>query len=234
MRVTPIPALADNYAWLLVEGNDAVVVDPSEAAPVLDALGDLRLVGIWCTHHHLDHVGGIPGVLAARGPVEVVGRDPRRVSSITRSVREGDTIAFGDTRILEVPGHTLDALAFLTGSWIFSGDTLFAGGCGRVFEETMPMMRDSLAKLRDLPGKLCCGHEYTVNNLRFARSVGLDVDARLAREEARRARGEPTVPADMDEERATNPFLRWDDPGIVAWAAGEEPFTTLREAKNRW
>ena len=148
VRVVPVPCLRDNFAYLVVEGDVAAVVDPGEAAPVLaaaEALG-VRVSEVWCTHHHADHVGGVGELLAALGPLEVVasaydvarGRAPHA----TRALSDGDTLAFGRARFgaWEVPGHTLGALAFVGEGVAFTGDTLFGAGCGRVFEGTMPMM----------------------------------------------------------------------------------------------
>ncbi|MFZ5477887.1 MAG: hydroxyacylglutathione hydrolase [Myxococcota bacterium] len=234
MRVTPIPALVDNYAWLLVDGDDAVVVDPSDAQPVLAALGAHHLRAVWCTHHHGDHVGGLPDLLAACGPVEVVAShvDRDRIPGVTRVVREGDVLDFGGARVLEVPGHTLGAVAYVLPDGVFSGDTLFSYGCGRVFEGTIPMLRDSLAKLRELDGKLWCGHEYTVKNLRFGVQYDSALLPRLREAQAKRGRREPTVPSELADERRGNPFLRWDDPALAH--LGEDVFAVLREARNRF
>jgi hydroxyacylglutathione hydrolase len=225
------------------------VVDPSEAAPVLEALGDLVLDAIWCTHHHWDHVGGAPE-LAARFGVPVVGsahdRAHGRIAAQTVSVDEGDTLDVVGERatVLAIPGHTLGALAFVTAHHVFTGDTLFAGGCGRVFEGTMPQMRASLAKLRDLDPalRLWCGHEYTVKNLGFAESLAPEpaVSARLAHARARRSRGAPTVGDSLACEHDTNVFLRWDAPAVQAAAArlGADPsdpdavYAALRRAKD--
>lgn len=250
MDVRPIPCLADNYAYLLVRDGHAVVVDPSEAAPVLAALGDLVLDAIWCTHHHWDHVGGVPE-LAERFGVPVVGsrhdRDEGRIAGQTVAVDEGDALDVLGERatVLAIPGHTLGAVAFVTPEHVFSGDTLFAGGCGRVFEGTMPQMRASLAKLRALDPRLrlWCGHEYTLKNLAFAEALAPEpaVSARLADARARRARGEPTVGDPLAVELPTNIFLRWDAPAVQAAAArlGADPndpdavYAAVRQAKDR-
>lgn len=245
MQVTPLPCLADNYAWLLREGDDAVVVDPSEAGPVLAALGTARLRAVWCTHHHWDHVGGIEDLRMRLGAFDIVGshRDVGRIPHQTRAVGEGDVVEPFGARVVDIPGHTLGAVAYVVDGYLFSGDTLFSAGCGRVFEGTMEQMRTSLAKLRALDPSLrvCCGHEYTVKNLEFAAATMPEdaaVAARLAEARASRERGEPTVPALLSDELRTNLFLRWDDPGVAAAAARLDPtvdaFTALRLAKDRF
>lgn len=256
LAVRAVPCLSDNYAYLLVQGDHAVVIDPSEAPPVEGALAGLTVDAVWLTHHHWDHIGGVPALVADRA-VPVVGSrydlDQGRIAGQTAAVDEGGTLSFaGHTaRIHAVPGHTLGAVAIEIGGHLFTGDTLFAGGCGRVFEGTMPMMRASLAKLRALDPALLvwCGHEYTIKNLEFAEGlITVDgapepaVTARLAQVRAMRARGEPTVGHPLAEELATNPFLRWDAPAVRAAAArmGADPddadavFAALRGAKDRW
>lgn len=260
MNVRTVPCLTDNYAYLLVHDGRAVVIDPSEAPPVeqalgADAAGTLSLAALWLTHHHWDHVGGLPQLLA-RGPVPVVGSrydlDQGRIAGQTVAAGEGTPLSFAGqaARIHLVPGHTLGAIAIEIGGHLFTGDTLFAGGCGRVFEGTMPMMRASLAKLRALDPALrvWCGHEYTVKNLEFAEALTTEngvpepaVSARLAEARAQRARGEPTVGHPLAHELATNPFLRWDAPAVRAAAArmGADPddpdavFAAVRHAKDR-
>ncbi len=251
MDVRPLPCLADNYAYLLVHEGHTVVVDPSEAAPVIAALDGLVLDAIWCTHHHGDHVGGVPE-LVARFPVPVIGsrydHDHGRIEGQTVAVDEGDTVPiFGATaKVHAIPGHTLGAIAFELPGDLFTGDTLFAGGCGRVFEGTMPMMRASLDKLRGLdPGlRVWCGHEYTVKNLEFAQAIAPEpaVARRLEEARARRSRGEPTVGDPLAVELETNPLVRWDAPAIRAAAAlrGADPtdrdavFGAIRHAKDTW
>lgn len=251
MDVRPIPCLADNYAYLLVRDGHAVVVDPSEEAPVLAALDGLALDAIWCTHHHFDHVGGVPA-LAARFGVPVVGSRHdaahKRIPGQTVVVDQDDTVAFRGVpaRVHAIPGHTLGAVAFEIDGELFTGDTLFAGGCGRVFEGSLPQMRASLALLRALDPKLrvWCGHEYTVKNLEFAQDLAPEAAAGLRLDQARdrRAHGEPTVGDPLAVELATNPFLRWDAPAVRAAAArlGADPtdadavFAALRGAKDRW
>jgi hydroxyacylglutathione hydrolase len=254
MDIESVPCLTDNYAYLLLDGTGgAVVVDPSEAPPVEEALGrlDLRPTAIWLTHHHFDHVGGVEALYAAYGPLPVIGSEydlaHGRIPQQTRGVGEGDTLDFAGwpVRVLEIPGHTLGAVAYLVDGCLFSGDTLFVAGCGRVFEGTLPMMQHSLAKLRALPDdtQLYCGHEYTEANLRFAASVepgAAAVARRAAWAAQQRTAGKPTVPSRLSDERATNPFLRWDAADVIAFARGrgagsEAPadvFAAVRQAKD--
>lgn len=251
MDVRPIPCLADNYAYLLVRDGHAVVVDPSEAAPVLAALKGLVLDAIWCTHHHWDHVGGVPGLLAT-GRVPVVGgrydSENNRIEGQSVAFDDGDTFpVFGVTaKVHAIPGHTLGAIAYEIDGHLFSGDTLFTGGCGRIFEGTPQMMRASMNTLLGLDPalRLWPGHEYTLNNLTFALHLAAEpaVEARLADTRTRRDAGLPAIGDTLALERATNPFLRWDAPTIRAAAArlGADPgdpdevFAAIRHAKDRW
>jgi len=249
MRVIPVACLKDNYAYLLVpEGsNTCAVVDPSEEGPVrerLDAEG-LELSEIWLTHHHWDHVGGVEALCDALSPRAVIGSahdlEHGRIPRQTRGVREGDEMSFGGHRVdlYDIPGHTLGAVAYVVDGNLFSGDTLFIAGCGRVFEGTMAMMKDSLSKLRDLPPdtRVWCGHEYTVKNLQYAKTVepGSDAVAQaLDRAEQTRVRNEPTVPGRLGDERDINPFFRFDVPEVAAARNPVESFTALREGKDRF
>lgn len=226
MHIEPIPAFNDNYIWLLDDGAAAWVVDPGDAAPVLARLTDrgLKLEGILVTHHHPDHVGGL-GALVEATRCRVLGPDNPRVPLITEVFTEGDSVnILGKTfSVLAVPGHTLDHIAWYSqdAGALFCGDTLFAGGCGRIFEGDAPMMHASLSKLAALPGEtqVFCAHEYTLANLDFARAAEPHNSELLARDtecRLRRQRGEPTVPSTLDEELATNPFLRPHSSDIVA------------------
>lgn len=255
MEIHIVPCLSDNYAYILVHAGAAVVVDPSEAAPVLDALSKLEvsLVGVWATHHHHDHVGGIPELVRENAGLEVIASaydsTRTRVPGQTRAVDEGEPIWFGShrVRVMEVPGHTLGAIAFLVDGALFSGDTLFGAGCGRLFEGTPATMLASLTALRALPGdtKLYCGHEYTQKNLMFAKKVdpeNLDVVNRLQRVEAARRAGTPSVPSTIEEECLTNPLLRWDAPRVIEkanelGATSAEPeavFAAIRRARDHF
>lgn len=250
MEIHIVPCLSDNYAYVLVQAGAAVVVDPSEAPPVQKALADLgvALVGVWATHHHHDHVGGIAELVRQNAGLEVVGSaydaDHGRVPNLTRAVSEGEPLWFGShrARVLEVPGHTLGAVAYVIEGALFSGDTLFGAGCGRLFEGTPATMLASLTALRALPGdtRLYCGHEYTQKNLNFARTVepdNTDIVQRLEHvNEARRA-GRPSIPSTLEDECKTNPFFRWDAPSVIAkarslGAASSEPEAVLAAVRK--
>jgi hydroxyacylglutathione hydrolase len=253
--IIPIPAFSDNYIWLVREGGNVAVVDPGDAAPVLAFLDREGLVptAILVTHHHWDHVNGIAGLLA-RFPVPVFGPALETIPGRTHALADSDSLVVPGTGLtlsaLDVPGHTAGQIAYFGSNdgqpVAFTGDTLFTCGCGRIFEGTPAQMAASLSKLSALPGEtlVYCGHEYTLANLRFALAVEPGNGAlrkRQMREQAKRDRGEPTVPSTMAEERATNPFLRAGEPEVFAAAqvrAGRrlvdpvDAFATLREWKN--
>ncbi|MDO8298981.1 hydroxyacylglutathione hydrolase [Lacisediminimonas sp.] len=253
VKVLTVPAFSDNYLWLVNDGVHAVVVDPGDAAPILAALDQhhLSLAAILLTHHHADHVGGVPALLE-RFDVPVFGPAKEAIPAITRRLAEGDQVTIPELdlefAVLDVPGHTAGHIAYYAArqDWLFCGDTLFAGGCGRLFEGTPAQMADSLGKLAALPDRtqVYCAHEYTLSNLRFAQAVdetNAALKQRVLTETAKRARDEPTVPSTIGVEKATNPFLRYRDPAIIDKLASEgkissrEPiaaFAALREWKN--
>ncbi|HUQ01134.1 MAG TPA: hydroxyacylglutathione hydrolase [Kofleriaceae bacterium] len=239
MRIVPVPCLSDNYAYLVI-GDDgrAAVVDPGEAAPIAAAVAreGATLAAIWATHHHPDHVGGTNALLAEHPDLEVVGhvydREHGRIAGLTRAVGDGDTVELGKVRarIIHNPGHTLGAISWFLedAGAVFTGDTLFAAGCGRVFEGDAPMMYESLQRLAALPPetRVYFGHEYTASNLKFAAHAEPDVaaiTAAAAEVAERRARAEWTTPSTIAAERATNPFVR---------AADAAEFAARRKAKD--
>lgn len=251
LTVSAIPAFRDNYIWALHDRHNAVVVDPGDAAPVLDFLRvqKLTLCGILVTHHHNDHVGGNRNLLAEY-PVPVYGPANENIDTLTTRLREDDVVTIPQLsltfKVTEIPGHTAGHIAYVGHGMVFCGDTLFACGCGRLFEGTPAQMVRSLAKLAALPGdtQVYCAHEYTLANIAFARAVEPDNKALASRELAereKRGRGIPTVPSTISLELATNPFMRTDIPAVVAAAKARVPteqpsridvLATIREWKN--
>lgn len=246
--ISLIPAFKDNYIWLLQRGRQAFVVDPGEAAPVVERLENLglTLAGILVTHHHADHQGGI-GELLERWSCDVYAPAEESITGTTRPLRGGECIDVLGTpvEVLAVPGHTLGHLAYLAPGALFCGDTLFGAGCGRLFEGTPAQMSASLARIAALPDatRIYCAHEYTQMNLPFALAVEPDNRAlaeRAARVAALRAAGQATVPLTLAEEKATNPFLRCSEPAVIAAAVAQaavnrekvEVFAALRAWRN--
>jgi hydroxyacylglutathione hydrolase len=256
LRIEPIPAFEDNYIWLLGDalGRDdrATVVDPGDAEPVIERLRaqGRTLSAILLTHHHYDHQGGVADLLACWPDTQVVAPAERRIRQATLRVDEGDRVApsglDAELQVLAVPGHTASHIAYLADGALFCGDTLFAGGCGRVFDGSFEQLAASLRRIAALPPEtLCyCAHEYTLANLGFAQWVEPDSPAlatRVAAAREARARGEPTVPSRLALELATNPFLRTAEPAVVAAAEGfagtplgdeTAVFTALRRWKD--
>lgn len=256
LTIQPICAFSDNYIWLLYDeqSRQAFVVDPGDAAPVTATLQELglELAGILITHHHFDHVGGLEALTQQYSPV-VYGPHNPAIDGITQRLGAGQSVeVLGHSfDVLEVPGHTLDHIAYFHAGetpLLFCGDTLFAGGCGRLFEGTPPMMLQSLQSLAALPPatRVYCAHEYTLANLAFARAVepgNTALSRRIADAEATRARLEPTVPSQIALELATNPFLRCGEAelqsalrnqGKLQGEATVDVFTTVRGWKDNF
>ncbi len=248
MEITPLPAFSDNYLWLIRQGSDAVVVDPGDAAPVKSyvAAHGLRLAAILITHHHADHVGGIAAL--ADGTLPVYGPAAERIAGVNRPLADGDRVEITSPRlsleVIEVPGHTRGHIAYLGDGLLFCGDTLFNGGCGRLFEGTAAQLHASLQRLAALPPqtRVCCAHEYTLANLRFACAAEPDNPQRdryLAECEALRRADRPTLPTTIAEQRRVNPFLRCDSASVrsalsMPSAPDVEVFAALRGWKDRF
>lgn len=228
MHLTALPALADNYIWLLHDdAGHALVVDPGDAAVVERALAErgLQLQAILLTHHHHDHVGGAQALRERHG-VPVYAPADDRITAATVRVHDGERITLSQPEasfeVIAVPGHTLSHVAYHGEGVLLAGDTLFSLGCGRLFEGTPAQMLASLDRLAALPANtlLCCGHEYTAANGRFAREIeprNAELSARLQEVAALRARQRPSLPVSLGSELATNPFLRTDTPAVIAW-----------------
>ncbi|GAB4187873.1 MAG: hydroxyacylglutathione hydrolase [Wenzhouxiangellaceae bacterium] len=237
----PIPAFSDNYHWLLHDAGQALVVDPGDAGPVLDYLTkhQLRLSTILLTHHHADHTGGVARLLSAYPECAVWGTGDRRMPGATRAVAEGDVVDVPELglqfKVLEVPGHTLSHIVFYNEDMLFCGDTLFSIGCGRLFEGSPSQMLQSLDKLLSLPANIRAfpAHEYTRDNIRFARQVEPDNQALLdysAEVDQLRAAGRPSLPTTLRREQACNPFLRTREPSVIAAAQQRDPRCTALPA----
>lgn len=255
MNLLALPAFSDNYIWMLHDGRQALVVDPGDPAPVehaLDALG-LVLAGILVTHHHADHVGGLSQLRPRlQGPVYGPARED--IPQPCTPLHGGDTVELLGCRfeVIDVPGHTAGHIAYYHPARsetpiLFCGDTLFSGGCGRLFEGTPAQMHDSLSRLGQLPGdtRVCCAHEYTLSNLRFARAVephNDDLQAYTAHCEALRARGEFTLPSSIAQEQRINPFMRCGEAEVVQAALAQgavspsetDVLAALRQWKNNF
>lgn len=256
LNVTPVHAFQDNYIWLIRSPDDqrAAIIDPGDARPVLRTLDEERItpVAILITHHHLDHVGGVRQLLEHYPRLPVYGPAQERIPGLTQPLKEGDTVTLPDLalkapfQVLEVPGHTAGHIAYYGEGALFCGDTLFANGCGRLFEGTPVQMHASLSKIAALPEEtlIYCAHEYTLDNIAFAKWVEPDNPDLLQRERderAKRAQDLPTVPSRLGVERRANPFLRFDIPEVIRaaerfagrpLAPGAETFGMVRYWKD--
>jgi hydroxyacylglutathione hydrolase len=255
MKLIPLPAFTDNYIWMLHDGRRALVVDPGDSQPVLETLQreGLELEGILVTHHHADHTEGVDAVREATGAM-VYGPEREVVPEpIQRQADDSFVRLLGlDFQVISVPGHTAGHIAYYAkldkdAPVLFCGDTLFSGGCGRLFEGTADQMQASLHRLAALPGatRVCCAHEYTLSNLKFAQEVepdNLQLAAYQRRCLALRELGKPTLPSSIETELQINPFLRIEQPTVITSAkrfdatatAQHGAFATLRQWKNQY
>jgi hydroxyacylglutathione hydrolase len=255
MTLIPIPAFNDNYLWLLHDGRRALVVDPGDAQPVLRVLQEngLQLESILVTHHHADHTGGVDALREATG-AKVVGPARESIPEPFQRLQDGDMVRALDLdfQVIDVPGHTAGHIAFYTPDvngrpLLFCGDTLFSGGCGRLFEGTPAQMLASLDRLAALPGntRVCCTHEYTQGNLRFALAVepdNIELIGYHARCASLRDQGQPTLPTTVAQELLINPFLRTRQATVMAAARHFDPaahddntvFAAIRQWKNQF
>jgi hydroxyacylglutathione hydrolase len=253
LSVLALPAFTDNYIWLIHNRHAALVVDPGDHQPVIrtiDQLG-LELLAILNTHHHADHVGG-NHILYQRYGCAIYGPATEAIPGLTHPLEGNQQISFPDLdlgfQIISTPGHTLGHIAYYGAGYLFCGDTLFGCGCGRLFEGNPGQMHRSLSRLAELPDntRVCCAHEYTLSNIRFAKTVDGDNPALVQREQAdqgKREQGLPTLPSTLEMEKATNPFLRCHQASLAQAAetlSGRKPlnevevFAALRSAKDRF
>jgi len=255
-KIIPIPALVDNYIWCILspDNTKAIIIDPGDATPVIDTLQkqNVSLIAILITHHHWDHTSGLEELKAHFPKIQIFGHSQTAVPSITHSVKEGDIISFpgfsNSLSVIETPGHTRDHVAYWDQHALFSGDVLFASGCGRIFEGTHQEMMRSLTKLRSLPNytDVYCGHEYTIKNLNFALTI--EPNNKLLQEQLKhvqnlRDNNIASLPTTISIEKASNPFLRFDESafckiiGDLTGVDASDPlavFTALRKWKDNF
>ncbi|HEY9099100.1 MAG TPA: hydroxyacylglutathione hydrolase [Thiobacillus sp.] len=248
-----LPAFDDNYIWVIHDDRHAVAVDPGDPAPLIDYLDahQLSLSAILITHHHRDHTGGNTH-LRQRYQCAIYAPDNPRIPATTHTLHDGDVVDIAQPRlhfdVLATPGHTLDHISYVGQGMLFCGDTVFGCGCGKLFEGSPAMMATSLDRILLLPDatQICCAHEYTLSNIEFAKTIDGSNPALLERERidrATRAQGLPTLPSTLARERATNPFLRFHEADMQAFATGflnhpnpspAEVFGAIRAAKDAW
>ena len=252
LTINGIPALQDNYIWLIRRENHAVAVDPGEAAPVLDFLqkNNLKLDAILCTHRHHDHIDGIEELREVYN-VPVYGRKHPQNPHITQDLREGDRLQLDQINavfdIIDIPGHLDDHIAFIAPQTLFCGDVMFGAGCGKNFEGTPAQLHQSLKRLAELPDDtfVYCAHEYTAYNLPFALACepnNANIKRRNTETSLLRAANLPTVPFTIALEKATNPFLRYTNPELIQTLQSRglvdiselAVFTALREWRDRF
>ncbi|HRK78620.1 MAG TPA: hydroxyacylglutathione hydrolase [Thiobacillus sp.] len=253
LTLIPLPAFTDNYIWVLHDGRHAVAVDPGDPAPLIAFLDAhrLALTALLITHHHRDHTGGNT-LLHQRYGCAIYAPENPRIPAVSHPLHGGDCVTLTRPEVyfevLATPGHTLDHLSYVGHGFLFCGDTVFGCGCGKLFEGSAAMMAASLDAILALPDatRVCCAHEYTLSNIDFAKTLDGDNPALLERERqdrARRSRNQPTLPSTLALEKATNPFLRFHDPDMTAFAARylnrphpspAETFGAIRAAKDAW